>query len=257
MRVTVLASGSGGNATLVEAGETRVLVDAGIPVAAVRRRMAVAGCARPPTAVVVTHAHADHHGYVAEIAAHFGVPVYFTESLQRAVPLPRGVALRVYSAREPFALGDLAVRPCALPHDAPQVALRFEHGGDSAVIATDLGEVPDGLLRLLRGAKLALLESNHDAAMLASGPYPRGLKRRIASPRGHLSNAQAHALLRALDRDVEAVVLMHLSTTNNRPELALEVAADALQDHAATLLLATQRTPLVVPRALPRQLTLF
>ncbi|MFO0631134.1 MAG: MBL fold metallo-hydrolase [Polyangiales bacterium] len=166
-------------------------------------------------------------------------------------------ATRVFGAREPFEVGGVHVRPCPLPHDAPQVALRFEREGDSAVLATDLGEVPDGLLGLLRGARVALLESNHDPAMLASGPYSRGLKKRVAGPRGHLSNEQSHALLRRLDREVETVVLMHLSETNNRPELAREVAADALQDHPATLLLATQRTPLVVPRALPRQLTLF
>lgn len=255
--MTVLASGSRGNAALFEAGETRVLVDAGIPVDTLRRRMAATGCALPPTAVVITHAHGDHHGFVNEVAGHFALPVYVTESVQRSVAVTRTTSLRVFSPREPFQLGDFVVRPCALPHDAPQVALRFERGPDSAVIATDLGEVPDGLERLLRGAKIALLESNHDLPMLWAGPYSRGLKRRVASPRGHLSNEQTHALLRGLDRDVETVVLMHLSETNNRPELAREVAADALSDHPARLLLASQSSPVQIEAEAPRQLSLF
>lgn len=257
LRITVLGSGSRGNALLVEGGETRILVDAGIPLAELRRRMAAARCGEGVTHVLLTHAHGDHHGHVEEVAGHFRAPVYLTESLRRCVRVERLPAARVYGAREPFDLAGVHVRPCPLPHDAPQVALRFEREGDSAVLATDLGEVPEGLLTLLRGARVALLESNHDPAMLASGPYTQGLKRRVAGPRGHLSNAQTHALLRRLDREVETVVLMHLSETNNRPELAREVAADALQDHAATLLLASQRVPLRVPRAAPRQLTLF
>jgi phosphoribosyl 1,2-cyclic phosphodiesterase len=257
LRITVLGSGSGGNAMLVEGGDTRILVDAGIPLKELRRRMALAGCGEGLTHVVLTHAHGDHHGHVEEVAAHYRATVFLTESVRRCVRVERLVTTRVYGAREPFDVGGVHVRPCPLPHDAPQVALRFEREGDSAVLATDLGEVPEGLLTLLRGARVALLESNHDRAMLASGPYSQGLKRRVAGPRGHLSNEQSHALLRRLDREVETVVLMHLSETNNRPEIAREVAADALQDHAATLLLATQRTPLVVPRAVPRQLTLF
>lgn len=257
LRVTVLASGSRGNAALFEVGDTRVLVDAGLPVDTLLRRMSATGCARPPTAVVITHAHADHHGCVNEVAAHFKLPVYITESVQRSVAITRAASLRVFSPREPFQLGDFVVRPCALPHDAPQVALRFEHPTGSAVLATDLGEVPDGLEHLLRGAKIALVESNHDLPMLWSGPYSRGLKRRVASPRGHLSNEQTHALLRRLDREVESVVLMHLSETNNRPELARDVAADALADHPARLLLASQSTPLQVEVAAPRQLSLF
>lgn len=257
LRVTVLASGSRGNAALFEAGDTRVLVDAGVPVHTLRQRMIASCCAHPPTAVVLTHAHADHHGCVDEVASHFKVPVYLTESVQRCVGVTRAPSVRVYGAREPFSLGDFVVRPCALPHDAPQVALRFEHASGSAVIATDLGEVPEGLERLLRGARVALVESNHDLPMLWAGPYSRGLKRRVASPRGHLSNEQAHALLRTLDREVETVVLMHLSETNNRPELARDVAADALADHPARLLLASQSSPVQVEVAPPRQLPLF
>lgn len=257
LRVTVLASGSGGNATLIEAGDARVLVDAGIPIGELRRRMAASGCEDRVSHIVLTHAHADHHGRVEEAATHFRAPVYLTESVRRCVRIERIEASRVYSAREPFELGAVAVRACVIPHDAPQVALRFEHRGDSAVIATDLGEVPDALVSLLHGAKIALIESNHDPDMLASGPYSRGLKRRVGGPRGHLSNLQTHALLRRLDREVEQVVLMHLSQTNNRPRLARGLAEDALNGHGATLSVASQHEPLTVTCRPPRQPSLF
>lgn len=253
----MIASGSRGNATMIEAGDARILVDAGLPVSELLRRLSLGGCPPAVTHIVLTHAHADHYGRVEEVAAHFRAPVYLTESVRRCVRVERLADARTYSAREPFALDGVMVRPCAIPHDAPQVALRFDFQRDSAVIATDLGEVPASLVELLRGVKVALIESNHDPAMLASGPYSRGLKRRVGGPRGHLANEQSHALLRALDREVEAVVLMHLSETNNRPDLARSVAEDALRGRTAALSIASQHAPLTVERAPPRQPSLF
>jgi hypothetical protein len=118
------------------------------------------------------------------------------------------------------------------------VALVVEGGGRRAAIVTDLGEVPPGLPAHLGRCDVVLVESNHDAEMLRRGPYPAFLKRRVASARGHLSNAQAHGLLRALPRETHTVVLMHLSRTNNTPELALESARDALSGRRVRLLCA-------------------
>jgi phosphoribosyl 1,2-cyclic phosphodiesterase len=166
--------------------------------------------------------------------------------------------VRVFGTREPFRIGDLTVRPLPVPHDAAQVALRFEaDGGGSVALATDLGEVSDALVRHLRGADAVLLESNHDPDMLWKGPYSNALKRRIASPRGHLSNEASASALARLDAWTRTVVLMHLSATNNTPALALDRAAEALADLPAKLVAASQDEPLVVDLAPPRQLTLF
>jgi phosphoribosyl 1,2-cyclic phosphodiesterase len=159
------------------------------------------------------------------------------------------------------------VTPLPVPHDAAQVALVVAGDGRRALLATDLGEVPPGLPALIDGCDIALLESNHDPAMLARGPYPEHLKRRIASSKGHLSNAQTHAVLARLGPRVRAVVLMHLSRTNNAPELALAVAADALAGRGVRLLAASQDDPLALdveaspprrapPRGRDRQLEL-
>jgi phosphoribosyl 1,2-cyclic phosphodiesterase len=147
------------------------------------------------------------------------------------------------------------------------VSLRFDHEGRSAALATDLGEVPPGLLGHFAGCDAVLIESNHDSEMLWAGPYPYHLKKRVAGGHGHLSNAQTHGLLRGLDRGVRTVVLMHLSQTNNTPELARAAAAEALADHPATLLLASQfgvtavealaGAAAPVATTAPRQLELF
>lgn len=240
MQVTVLASGSGGNVTLVEAGGRAVLLDAGIAPNLVRRQLLRAKSSARPDALILTHAHSDHTRYVVELAAEFGLTVYASEATRRRIPISRIPKLRAFGAREPFAVGDVTVTPLPLPHDAPQVSLKLTHQGRSVAIATDLGEVPPSLPAHFRGCDVVLLESNHDLGMLWKGPYPYGLKQRVASARGHLSNGQTHDLLRVLDRGVRAVVLMHLSETNNRPEIALESAVDALADHPAQLLVASQ-----------------
>jgi phosphoribosyl 1,2-cyclic phosphodiesterase len=246
MKVSILASGSSGNATLFEAGGARVLVDAGLGPRALAARLRDAGCEGRPDAIVVTHAHKDHLGHCLRLARGYRIPVYASEATARIEALHGREEVRVYSAREPFAIGGIIVSPTPLPHDAAQVALVIEGGGRRAAIVTDLGEVPPSLPRHLDGCDVLLLESNHDAEMLERGPYPWFLKKRVASARGHLSNAQAHALLKRLSPATHTVVLMHLSRTNNLPELALDSARDALRGRSVHLYAAKQDESLAI-----------
>lgn len=249
MKITVLASGSGGNATLFEAAGTRVLVDAGIGPQALLRRLGEAGAGGPPDAVVLTHEHQDHFGQCLRLSRKLKIPIHASEATARVPALHGREGVRVFGMREPFAFGALTFSPLPLPHDAAQVALVIEGGGYRAALVTDLGEVPPGLVDHVRGCDVALVESNHDAEMLDRGPYPWFLKRRVASARGHLSNAQAHALLRALPAQTHTVVLLHLSQTNNRPDLALDSARDALSGRAVHLHAAAPCETLVVDAA--------
>lgn len=255
MRVRILASGSGGNLSLYESDGFSILVDAGVDPGGLASRLRSVGAEYTrPDALIVTHAHADHCAHAKEYAERAGIPTYLTDSTFKVVKPSSAKHVFRYSAREPFRVGPFEVRPCAVSHDVPQVALRIESGGCAAVIATDLGEVPSELRALLVGAQLAMIESNHDRHLLEIGPYPRFLKRRVGGARGHLSNNQCAELLRALPPSVETVVLMHLSEKNNRPEVALEYAADALSDKPTTLFAAKQHDKLVmdlVARAQP------
>jgi phosphoribosyl 1,2-cyclic phosphodiesterase len=269
MRIVLLASGSAGNASLFEAEGTRVLVDAGIAPRTLEAKLGAAG-ARLPQAIVVTHAHQDHVGQCLRLARRLKIPVYASEATARTPLLHGREEVRTFSAREPFAIGALTIAPTPLPHDAAQVALVVEGGGRRAAIVTDLGEVPPGLPAHLARCDVVLIESNHDLEMLQQGPYPAFLKRRIMSARGHLSNAQTHALLRVLPVETHTVVLMHLSKSNNRPDLALDSAHDALGGRRVRLLAAEQDAclaldaapseawpPLAGARGKPAQLSLF
>ena len=237
MQVTVLASGSDGNATLFESGGTRVLVDAGLG----PRSLQIATEGRLPHAVVVTHAHQDHVGHAERLGRGLGIPVYVTPSVERDVPMRKTVEVRRYSPRGTFGIGALTITATPLPHDAAQVALVVSDGARSAAIVTDLGEIPGSLHDAIRGCNVLLIESNYDAGLLERGPYPFYLKRRVSSARGHLSNDQVHGLLRRLSPRTHTVMLMHLSTTNNCPELATAVARDALGSRKVRRLVAPPR----------------
>lgn len=269
MRIVLLASGSAGNASIFEANGTSVLVDAGIAPRTLEAKLGAAGTGLPQ-AIVITHAHQDHVGHCLRLARRLEIPIYASEATARTPTLHGRDEVRIFSAREPFAIGALTIAPTPLPHDAAQVAIVVEGGGRRAAIVTDLGEVPPGLTAHLARCDVVLIESNHDAEMLQNGHYPAFLKRRIASARGHLSNAQTHALLRALPVETHTVVLMHLSKSNNRPELALASAQDALAGRRVRLQAAEQDScvvlttepaerppPLPGPRGRAAQLSLF
>jgi phosphoribosyl 1,2-cyclic phosphodiesterase len=251
LRVVVLSSGSGGNVTLVETPNTRLLVDAGLPLRTLDGRLAAVGLPGHASlrvdAIVVTHAHGDHAAYASAYGAALDAPVFMSEATARGIRLRAGVRARVFGATTPFDVGDLEVRPLPVPHDAPQVALVVVGRGGRVALVTDLGEIPDALPAHLAGCGTVLVEANHDAEMLARGPYPTWLRARVSGRLGHLENRQAAALLQALDDRMRHVVLMHLSEKNNTPERAREVAAEALRGRCVTLTIAAQRTPLDVP----------
>jgi phosphoribosyl 1,2-cyclic phosphodiesterase len=181
-----------------------------------------------PRAIVVTHAHQDHVGEAPRIAKRLRIPLYFTRSTAKQLFLSRKYDVRIFSPRETFAIGGFELAPLPVPHDAAQIALTVSDGHARAGIVTDLGEVPPGLPGHLAGCDVLLVESNHDLDLLDRGPYPEFLKQRVRSARGHLSNLQTHALLRRVTARTHTVVLLHLSRANNREDLALECARDAL-----------------------------
>jgi phosphoribosyl 1,2-cyclic phosphodiesterase len=249
VKVTVLASGSSGNVSVFESGGECVLVDAGLAPRTLVQRLREAGVRSRPVALVVTHAHRDHLGHAEAVGRSLGVPVYLTESTARMARLQGASGVRLYAPRVAFGVGGFTVTPTPLPHDVAQVALCISDGARAAAIATDLGEVPAALPDAIARCEVLLIESNHDPDMLRHGPYPKYIKKRVASARGHLSNLQTHALLRALAPATHSVALMHLSRTNNAPEIALSVAADALAGRRVRLAAASHDGTLVLDAA--------
>jgi phosphoribosyl 1,2-cyclic phosphodiesterase len=222
-----------GNALVVEAGRTRVLLDCGFGVGETLRRLErLALSPDQLTGVLVTHEHEDHFGGVARLARKFGLPVWVTPGTLRGVEaLLEGVAdVRRIEGYERLAIGDIEVQPFPVPHDAREPAQYvFGDGARRLGVLTDSGCATPHIRRVLDRCDALVLEANHDPGLLAAGDYPQTLKRRIAGRLGHLDNAAAAALLAALDCSrLRHVVAAHLSQSNNRPDLARAALAAPL-----------------------------
>lgn len=231
MRFASLGSGSRGNCLVVASGRTRVMVDCGFSVAETERRLARLDlCPEDIDAVLITHEHSDHVGSAAAFSRRHRRPVWLTAGTFDALRDTDFHALRIIHAHEPLVLGDLAIDPYPVPHDAREPCqFLFSDGGRRLGLLTDAGSVTPHMRRVLDGCHALLLECNHDVQMLATGPYPESLKRRVGGDYGHLANTQAEALLVEMDTSrLSHLVAMHLSEKNNTEALALEALSRAL-----------------------------
>lgn len=242
-RYALLGSGSKGNATLIEAAGTRLLLDCGFAVREFDARAQRIGFDPASLdAILVTHEHSDHIGGVARLARAYGLRVLLTRGTASSRSDWDGCQVQTISPHEVLDIGAIQVQPFPVPHDAREPCqFSFHHGGRKLGIASDLGRITPHVARSLDGCDALLLECNHDVDMLASGPYPESLKRRVGGDWGHLSNAQAAGLLRSIDRSrLQALVLTHLSEKNNTPTLARAAACEAIEDDPAWCLCAEQ-----------------
>ncbi len=262
--VTVLASGSRGNCTLVASSSTRLLVDAGLSCRELLRRLVL--CCEDPHAVdaiLITHEHADHVGGLHVLARRLKVPVYITEptwhAYHRSARDSAGNRVKVerletFCAGSAFQIGDITVMPFTIPHDAVDpVGFTFRSDGIKIGVCTDLGYMPANVRQHLRGCHVLMIESNHDLELLRGGPYPWSVKQRVMSRTGHLSNdALAEFLTSDYDGGAEFLILAHLSEHNNHPQIARMTAERALGQQRNLLrnrlMLAAQNEPLAAVR---------
>ena len=222
-------SGSNGNCIFVQAGRTRLLIDAGISGKQAAARMAVHGQdIRRVDALLLSHDHSDHSRCAGVFQRKFGLPLYGTGRTLAACAYALGKVhdVRPFAAGDSFAIGEAVVHTLSTPHDgADGVCFVIEHDGRRLGVLTDLGFVFPELEALLPTLDAAYLESNYDPDMLARGPYPPFLQARIRGDGGHLANAEAATLLEHFtDGRLAWAALAHLSEQNNTPELALATA---------------------------------
>jgi phosphoribosyl 1,2-cyclic phosphodiesterase len=243
-RFASLGSGSRGNATVIEAGDTRILLDCGFAA-----REFVARCAAldfdPVTlsAILVTHEHGDHMRGVGAVARRFGIPVWMSHGTWRAGNFGTIANLNLFAGHGGMlAIGDLAATPVPVPHDAREpTQFVFDHGGQRLGVLTDLGSITPRVVQAFGDVDALLLECNHDPQMLATGPYPPSLQARVGGHYGHLNNLQAADFLRRIDhRRLRHLVAAHLSEKNNSPELARRALEDVSQDLCGCLNLLIQ-----------------
>ena len=243
MHLQVLSSGSRGNSTLLRADDLNVLVDAGLGRDAMGERLEQAGLGHLGLHhILVTHGHLDHARSSGVLSRKHHATLHCTQAVLANAAIRRSKRLSVYRIGDDAQLKDeagtsvLSMRPVKLPHDAdPTVAFRVEHAGRVCVVLTDMGKPEPGATARLSGAHVLVLEFNHDLDLLRAGPYPPALQRRIRGNAGHLSNEQAAVVLKALaGPELHTLILAHLSSSNNTPELALAAAQGALAELGRT-----------------------
>jgi hypothetical protein len=263
-RFTVLASGSSGNASLVELDGFGLLVDCGLGPRALASRLAAIGLSwQAVSAVVVTHTHGDHwNALTLGHLRRLNIPLIahprhhdFLASRDEHSALCKAGLLREYAADTWFDLTPaLGCRPVRVPHDSePTFAFRVEAredgGGWALGLASDVGCVTPELAAAFDGVDALAVEFNHDVQMQKQSGRPRLLIDRVLGDEGHLSNVQAadftRHVVQAAGRDRLAfLVQLHLSRDCNRPELAGKAGKAALAEApSAKLVTATQFHP--------------
>ncbi len=245
MRFALLGSGSEGNALVVQAGASAVLMDCGFSVAETTMRLGRLGLEIAHlSGIVVTHEHSDHISGVTRLARQHELPVWLTHGTRRehCRQLDGLPGVTEISPHEAFAIGDVEVHPYTVPHDAAEpVQYVFSDGARKLGVLTDAGCATPHIEAMLAGCHALVLECNHDAEMLAHGDYPYVLKQRVGGRHGHLSNAEAAALLARLDTGrLQHLVAAHLSQKNNTPELAVSALCGVLGCAPEWIAVATQ-----------------
>ena len=248
----VLASGSKGNAAVVEGPQGSVLIDCGVSRKRLLERadelgfdMATVACA------VFTHEHSDHVSGASVFCRRFDGPLYATAGTVAARSYLSELPFTLVDDRDAFEAAGMLVRTFPTSHDvADPFGLRFsvvdEDGVEVDALGwcTDTGYLTKEALRLLHGCRILGIESNHDVRMLREGPYPGYLKARVGGSTGHLSNDQcAEALPRLVTQETETVVALHLSENNNRPSTCIRTLAAALGAQATNDTFTEARTP--------------
>lgn len=253
-----LFSGSSGNSTYIGTDNEGILIDIGKNAKQTAMSLSVLGlspnCVK---AVFITHEHSDHIAGLRVFCNKHKIPVYATlgtlQALEDAGHLKGDFP--IFQITDYADIGDFHVQCFNTLHDSVDscgYTIELPNGIKTAV-ATDLGIVTDEVEDALEGCKTLLLESNHDINMLQTGPYPYYLKRRILSENGHLCNDDAAAtVLKLVKTGTENIMLGHLSSENNYPDLAFQTtksvmdAAGALLDKDYTLAVASRHEPRVV-----------
>lgn len=257
LQVSVLASGSKGNATFVAIDGAKILVDAGISATRIKKALAAENVdAADLDAVLLTHEHRDHVAGLATLAKWYHLPIYSRRKTLASLPISIQQAIAdagstetlfpedavaeeaapygapsslLHAASGTFRLAGLRITPFSTSHDAADPVGWRLSGSRTVAVCTDLGFVTQTVEAAIDGTDVLVLEANHDPAVLQGGRYPWPLKRRILSNRGHLANADAAWAIARMQHRPKDVFLAHLSQENNTPDLAYETVSGILK----------------------------
>ena len=236
-----LYSGSSGNCSFVQTDTTRILIDAGQ--SAKKIEEALTSINVDPFSIegiLITHEHSDHIKGLGIFSKKFNIPVYANAETWDAMPKQKEKVNEEnikYFNFSKFSIGDIDVRPFAIPHDAANpCGFNIYHKDKKMSIATDIGHIDKEIIDHLSKSSFLLLEANYEPEVLKCSKYPFLLKSRISGPNGHLSNSDAGKAISYLaNNGLNKVMLGHLSNENNFPELAYKtVVEELIENHVST-----------------------
>ncbi len=243
MKFASLGSGSRGNATLIEAADTCIMVDCGFSIKETEKRLARLGKqANQINAILVTHEHTDHISGVARFARKYSIPVWLTPGTWRSGKLENIEPAGFIDSHSEFTIETLLVKPFPVPHDALEPCqFVFSDGECKVGVLTDFGSITPHIIEMLNGVDALMLECNHDREILLNGHYPESLKRRVVGDYGHLSNDQACEILSRIDRSrLQVLVATHLSEKNNNIDIVYNSLVKVLGDESGIINIADQ-----------------
>ena len=240
-----LASGSRGNCIFFGTKETRILIDAGISLAALLRKLSEIDVPiETIQAILITHEHSDHIKGLEPLVEKFDIPVFANAETAKGIVSALNIRprLKIFTTGESFSFGDLTVLPFSIPHDTlDPVAFAIHAMGRKVGVCTDLGHVTSLVRKMLEKCDYLYIEANHQVSMVHACPRPQATKQRILSRQGHLSNDECADLLASIVHcGLKHVHLAHLSSECNSPELALKIAGQAIAGQNVALSIAYQ-----------------
>ena len=238
-----IASGSKGNCTIVLCDNTNIIIDMGISYLTLKRSLEENSLSFEQfNGILITHSHKDHINGLKSLVNHTNLTVYIPEKmydeLQDIVP-----RYRCEFIEDNFNIQDVEIELIHTSHDAPcSVGYIIKYNDKSLVYVTDTGYINRKYLAKMTEKDIYIMEANHDEVMLMDGPYPRFLKERVISDKGHLSNkTTAKYLKKIIGKNTQYIVLAHLSEKNNTEEKALEAIEEELGETNINILIAKQK----------------
>ncbi len=242
MKVQTIASGSKGNCTIVLCNDTNLIIDMGISYLTLKNSLEENSLSFDNfNGILITHCHKDHTKGLSSLIKKTNIPVYIPEkmydSIKEYVPYPRCIIID-----DEFYINDVKINLLHTSHDAPcSVGFIIRNNDKSLVYITDTGYINRKILNNIVGKDCYIIESNHDEVMLMDGPYPRFLKERVISDKGHLSNiTTAKYLKKIVGKNTKNIILAHRSETNNTEEKILEAINNVELDKNINIYIAKQ-----------------
>lgn len=245
MKVQTIASGSKGNCTIVLCGNTNLIIDMGISYTTLKNSLKENSLSFSDfDGILITHCHKDHTKGLPTLIKNTTIPLFIPEkmydSLKELVPYPKCTFID-----DEFNINDIEIKLLHTSHDAPySVGFLINYNNKSLVYITDTGYINRKILNKLTNKNCYIIESNHDEIMLMDGPYPRFLKERVISDKGHLSNkTTAKYLKKIVGPDTKNIILAHKSETNNTEEKIKEAIQEVNLREDINIIIAKQHSP--------------